>query len=281
MGYHDIDRGFKLVAEMAKNQAEYYTENSFKPGELITGVWNIDSLYTCEAMPFENARCPNCKGSTGWKVINSHVADGQITWVCIENDCRERIRKVPLYRAKKKLPEEILELAGVERFLRHATFEDWRHSEDLKSDLKRWSKTPKGACVLSGSCGIGKTYMAACMILHHNQSREGTVRFINIVDMKYRWQEESMSGASRKLSAQLQRCDMLVIDDIDKTKLTDGFFDFLYLIINSRYSSMKSTIITTNLSFSDLSQFLGTAIMSRLGTKEGLSIEVEGEDQRI
>ena len=281
MGYHDIDREFKFLAEKVKDQTKDHTENSFSPGELITGVWNSDSFYPCEAMPFENARCPNCNGNTGWKVTNSHAIDGQITWVCIEKECRERIRNKPYFKSKKKSSEDILELAGVEKFLQHATFEDWRHSEGLKSDLKRWSKNPTGACMLSGNRGIGKTYMAACMLVHQNQSRGGTVRFINVVDMKYQWQEEAMSGAPRVLSGQLQRCDLLVIDDIDKTKLTDGFYDFLYLIINSRYSSMRSTIITTNLSFSDLNQFLGTAIISRLGSKEGLKIEVEGEDQRI
>lgn len=60
-------------------------------------------------------------------------------------------------------------------------------------------------------------------------------------------------------------CHFLVLDDIGVKKPSDWMLDILYLIINSRYEDMKTTIITSNLTLTELSnQFEDDRITSRI-----------------
>jgi DNA replication protein DnaC len=128
-----------------------------------------------------------------------------------------------------------------------------------------------------GDTATGKTILAAQMLEkelkdiyleggpnHHTD----TCRFINLSN----WFEDTKSemfrikdftspvehhGEDLTQGTYYRDCRLLVIDDIGLTKPTDWIVNQLYLLINYRYEYLKKTIITSNLSLSDLSTLLG------------------------
>jgi DNA replication protein DnaC len=73
--------------------------------------------------------------------------------------------------------------------------------------------------------------------------------------------------------------DLLHIDDLGAEKRSDWVLEQLYALVNERYETRRSMLITTNLKHEDLEQQIGTRTVSRLAqTCE--EVEVRGEDQR-
>jgi DNA replication protein DnaC len=75
-------------------------------------------------------------------------------------------------------------------------------------------------------------------------------------------------------------CDLLIIDDLG-TELNNSFISSqLYLCMNERHLSQKSTIISTNLSLDDVNVLYSERIFSRI-TSNYLLLKVVGEDIRL
>jgi len=61
---------------------------------------------------------------------------------------------------------------------------------------------------------------------------------------------------------------MLVIDDLgSETKLNNVSEEYLYLVLNERMAKKRSTVITTNLDYEQISARYGERIASRLFDK--------------
>ena len=73
--------------------------------------------------------------------------------------------------------------------------------------------------------------------------------------------------------------DLLVLDDFGVERVTDWTRQIFYTIINKRYNSMKSTVVTTNVSISQLENEFDARIISRL-VEMCRVIEMGGEDFR-
>jgi DNA replication protein DnaC len=77
----------------------------------------------------------------------------------------------------------------------------------------------------------------------------------------------------------LTSVDLLHIDDLGAEKRSDWVLEQLYALVNERYESQRSMVITTNLKHEDLEEQIGPRTVSRLAqTCE--EVEVRGEDQR-
>jgi DNA replication protein DnaC len=61
----------------------------------------------------------------------------------------------------------------------------------------------------------------------------------------------------KKVLKKYMECYLLVLDDFLSSKPTDWVMDILYRLINYRYEYMKLTIITSNLSLSEIEEKLG------------------------
>ena len=78
----------------------------------------------------------------------------------------------------------------------------------------------------------------------------------------------------------IMNCDLLIIDDLG-TELNSGFISSqLYLIINERYLSRKSTIISTNLSIEDMKRLYNERVFSRITSNYKL-LKIVGDDIRL
>ncbi|MCL6577035.1 MAG: ATP-binding protein [Kyrpidia sp.] len=77
-------------------------------------------------------------------------------------------------------------------------------------------------------------------------------------------------------------CDLLIIDDLGKEKVSDWVQQTVYEIINNRYVNNKSLVITTNMSLGDIReryQEHGDAIVSRI-LEMCRGVRLDGPDWR-
>ncbi len=73
--------------------------------------------------------------------------------------------------------------------------------------------------------------------------------------------------------------DLLCLDDLGAEKLSESGTQFLYLVLNARYNNMKRTLISTNITGTELDTIIGARLASRIiGMTK--SILMQGKDKR-
>lgn len=161
-------------------------------------------------------------------------------------------------------------------------------TEKLHSLLARMNG---GGLYIHGPSGCGKTVLAAELTTSwagrmwiENKDGYGSIRFLSVPnllqDIKQTFKPDSTTS-EHSLIQDLSTASWVVLDDLGVEKTTDWVLQTLYIIINNRYESMKSTIFTSNLSLDDLARRLGDdRIPSRI---VGMCqvMEMDGEDKRI
>ena len=83
------------------------------------------------------------------------------------------------------------------------------------------------------------------------------------------------------LFEQLTSVDLLHIDDLGAEKRSDWVLEQLYALINERYESQRSILVTTNLDEAALEEQIGPRTVSRLVEICGDPLPLFGEDRRI
>ncbi|OGP46698.1 MAG: hypothetical protein A3K30_03160 [Deltaproteobacteria bacterium RBG_13_51_10] len=151
-----------------------------------------------------------------------------------------------------------------------------------------------------GTVGTGKTYLCSAIIREHFR-RSGTgylsplfrIHMISIPDLllkiKSTFQDKPVSGDSEeslidRYSGTAEKwgypIDILFLDDLGIEKPTEWAQQILYQIIDKRYSNLKKTVFTSNLSLDALSERLGDRIPSRIAEMCSI-IKLEGKDKRL
>ena len=70
------------------------------------------------------------------------------------------------------------------------------------------------------------------------------------------------------------------VDDLGAEKRSDWVLEQLYAIVNERYETQRSVVVTTNLSQADLEEQIGPRTVSRLVEICGDPLPLFGEDLR-
>lgn len=120
--------------------------------------------------------------------------------------------------------------------------------------------------LLYGPTGVGKTFITHCIAKELLDTSHTVVYLtsLQLFDMleKNKFQREDTYAANEQISYMLDS-DLLIIDDLG-TELSNSFtISQLYYFIEERHHKQKSTIISTNLSFSDLRERYSERIFSR------------------
>ena len=137
---------------------------------------------------------------------------------------------------------------------------------EVCSNFARHLEKKGGNLLLTGATGTGKTFLSACI------AREVTERGFSVVydtaaaifrvmenEYFHRGEEDNTDAVERFL-----RCDLLIMDDLG-TELTTAFVQSaLYRSINTRLTTGKSTVISTNLSPDELYERYTAQIFSRI-----------------
>ncbi|NLO48554.1 MAG: ATP-binding protein [Clostridiales bacterium] len=136
----------------------------------------------------------------------------------------------------------------------------------------------------TGNPGLGKTFLSTCIAKEVSEKEFSVVYdtassvFIKLEESKF-----SKSQDLEELHGEIIRyyqCDLLILDDLG-TEMTTAFtVSALYDLINTRLTSGKQTIISSNLSIRDIRRRYSAQIASRL-EGEYMNLVFDGKDIRL
>lgn len=232
--------------------------------------------------PFARRACPlgACDGS-GWILGPDDVAR---PCECREQRLkRSRIRGVasvipPRYRGVSFDRPPVSDMAR-DFQARGAVEEIRRYLGELEGNLA------EGRGVwLFGDAGTGKTTLAmlvskAALEAGHSVAIYSLPKLLARIRRTY----DSEPGGDSYLSffERLTSVDLLHIDDLGAEKRSDWVLEQLYALVNERYESRRSILVTTNLDEAELKEQIGRRTVSRLVEMCGnCMIPMHGEDRR-
>jgi DNA replication protein DnaC len=135
---------------------------------------------------------------------------------------------------------------------------------------------------LFGDTGTGKTTLA--MLVSTAALKAGrSVAIYSLPKLlaRIRRTYDSEPGGDSYLAffERLTSVDLLHIDDLGAEKRSDWVLEQLYALINERYETQRSVVVTTNLPHQELEEQIGSRTVSRLNQMCD-EVPVFGEDRR-
>ncbi|MBR6259355.1 MAG: ATP-binding protein [Oscillospiraceae bacterium] len=134
----------------------------------------------------------------------------------------------------------------------------------------------------TGGTGLGKTFLAAC-IAREVYQKGFSVVYDTAASVFGVFSDDRFSRDVTEARDEVRRyltCDLLILDDLG-TEMTTAFtVSALYEIVNTRLTSGKKTIITSNMAPEELSRRYSPQIASRI-TGEYLTLRFYGSDIRL
>ena len=160
---------------------------------------------------------------------------------------------------QRLVSENKVPLRHVQRTVNRALNPDWSSNEAFLL-----SKLPDGGIwFLIGPGGTGKTQLGAELIRSVARSMES--RFTSAYNLYSRLKDCYNSGTSEHaVLGEHKRFGLLVIDEFAKRGDTDWEQQRIFELINSRYNSMKTTILIGNLDLKQAAESVGPSIHRRL-----------------
>ena len=166
-------------------------------------------------------------------------------------------------------------------------FEDKKFMSTLYEKMKKWcySNFDKNLIYLAGQTGVGKTHLMKCMA-HELIKRHKLVYLTTSFAMH---QDFIKSFTTRDLEAKNELLDkyltpeVLFIDDLGtELRQRDVTINYLYQIINERKMRKLPTVITSNLTISDIMEYYDERILSRIVDKStSICVYIDGQDLRL
>lgn len=137
--------------------------------------------------------------------------------------------------------------------------------------------------VLYGCTGIGKTFLTNCIAKELLDSSHSVI-YLTAIELFQKFEERDFNRQNASLfsfdSSYILECDLLIIDDLG-TEVGNAYTNSrLFYCINERILRKKSTIISTNLSLSEIRDNYSERIFSRL-TSSYKILKLFGNDIRI
>lgn len=193
----------------------------------------------------------------------------------------------------KILSEILLKESGVDKrnTFKSANTEIWGKENHVNETLYQkmqtyssdLSKTSKKLVTISGHPGVGKTFLAQCMI-NESVSHGYFALFMSAFDLNQEFLRYHCAGLSEKdeILEPLLSCDLLVIDDLGTENILKNVTrEYLYLVLTERLAKGKNTVITTNFNVEQIDKVYGERISSRITDKRNAAImEMQGSDLR-
>jgi DNA replication protein DnaC len=136
---------------------------------------------------------------------------------------------------------------------------------------------------LMGDVGTGKTTLA--MLVSKAAVEAGrTVAIYSLPRLLSRIRRTYDADAGEQSYAEfferLTEVDLLHVDDLGAEKRSDWVLEQLYSIINERYESQRSVVVTTNLDQAALEEQIGPRTVSRLVEICNEALPLFGDDMR-
>ena len=260
-GLASLTTGASADTESLKETIE---ELKRKKGLLLTGAgYSINYLNP----PYV---CPDCK-DTGY--IGTEMCH-----------CFKQAKLDGTYQqsnAKLLLKEENFDNISHE----YHTGEELTHfieAEKASRNLVANFETEHGNILFKGTAGTGKSYLSNCIANALIQKGYAVIYFsaVSLFEKisSYKFGKEKFSIDNPLQD--IYTCDLLVIDDLG-SELTNQFVcQELFTIVNERHLRNKSTVISTNLDYSEISQRYTERIFSRIYSYYDV-FDLSGNDIRV
>ncbi len=135
---------------------------------------------------------------------------------------------------------------------------------------------------LEGDVGTGKTTLA--MLVSKQAIEAGYSVAIYSLPRLLARIRRTYDGASGELSyleffRRLTSVDLLHVDDLGAEKRSDWVLEQLYSIVDERYATNRSMVVTTNMQVNDLEEQIGLRTVSRLA-EICTAVHMYGKNQR-
>ena len=182
------------------------------------------------------------------------------------------------------------------RRLKEAKFPEIKTLEELDYDALRGISKPKIAelsrceflekaldCIIAGPVGTGKTHVAIGVGVEATRRRY-KVAFYRAADLVRLLTESRDERTLTALHRRVRRVDLLILDELGFVPFERTGGELLFDLLSERHE-MRSTMITTNLSFGEWVQIFGdekltTALLDRLGGNNAHILTTHGESYR-
>lgn len=182
--------------------------------------------------------------------------------------CAQSRKDVETHRAMIQAEQQRINATGVP-----PQFRAWEPEKGNREMLNWINANSEKNLLLISEVNTGKT-RAACKALLNASKCGMRCRYTEFVDLASQYsgeKKESTTAAQRLVKRILGIYDILLIDDIDKQKLTDTTGELLYKLLNAVYSgNAKARLwLTMNCSGRELQQRFevadhGAAVLSRI-----------------
>lgn len=135
--------------------------------------------------------------------------------------------------------------------------------------------------LLSGTPGLGKTFLSAC-IARTVSERGYSVVYDTVGNILSRFEEQKFRSdeSARDDTRRYLACDLLIVDDLGSELTTPFAQSALYTLVNTRLAADLATVISTNLTKEQLRQRYSPQLASRLEGEYRL-LPFFGEDIRL
>ena len=213
--------------------------------------------------------CPKCE-DTGFV--------GSVPCTCL----------MELYKAEQAKELSNMLTIGNETFenfrLDYYTGEAKTHMTVVFETCKAYAKNfgPKSDNMFfTGAPGLGKTFLSSCIAKVVFENGHSVV--YSTASQAFSFFEKAHFDRDENAKAERERllgCDLLILDDLGTEMTTSFTVSALYELVNTRLTTGKKTIISTNLSVPEISARYSAQIASRIGG-EYLTMQFYGEDIRI
>lgn len=137
----------------------------------------------------------------------------------------------------------------------------------LKLDKARdWRGTVGPWClVLTGPPGVGKSHIAVATLRRFvEEGRKVAGGMFRPEDVLLSEMRAEYDGVETDVVKAAMECELLVVDDLGSTRVTDWSASQLVSILNRRESEGRGTVVTTNLTLNDLAAMMDERLASRL-----------------
>lgn len=140
-----------------------------------------------------------------------------------------------------------------------------------------------GGLIFCGKPGTGKTHLS-CAIANYIMREGGySALFTSVLSMSRRVKEtysRSSEHTERYVLQMYEQPDLLIIDEVGVQFGSDAEKLILFEIVNSRYESMRPTILISNLPLVELTEYVGERIVDRMREGGGAMVSFDWDSFR-
>jgi DNA replication protein DnaC len=198
---------------------------------------------------------------------------------CIEKSKENKNNGLLLYtnKAEELQPKKTaLAYCGVSPKYLKCRFDNFTGGEKIINVLGTLAKTDD-SIVLTGPTGCGKTHLAVALLAEYSCIDSTDPVFVTVPELLLKIRTcfgPKATLTEEELINNYASCEVLVLDDLGAEKESEFVIVTLYLIIDRRNRYGRKTIITTNLSLSEIEEKLGARIASRLSEMKIIKINM-------